>query len=171
VIDPQLITGLVRLQEGERITLATRPDVLITWPFYLMTLGLYSFWRKRTAYVLTDRRLIARKGIINKSERSLPIVKVQDASVRSQLWQGFLLISTAGGTAGQERLGPFRAADARIMADAVLAMTHHANQAPLAPQVAAAPDLADQLGRLAALRDQGVLSDDEFAAQKAKLLA
>ena len=33
-----------------------------------------------------------------------------------------------------------------------------------------APDLADQLTKLAALRDQGILTDDEFAAQKAKLL-
>ena len=35
---------------------------------------------------------------------------------------------------------------------------------------AAAPDLAEQLTKLAALRDQGILSDEEFAAQKAKLL-
>ena len=30
---------------------------------------------------------------------------------------------------------------------------------------------ADEIQKLAALRDQGVISDDEFAAQKAKLLA
>lgn len=35
----------------------------------------------------------------------------------------------------------------------------------------AAPDLADQLTRLAGLRDQGILSDEEFNTQKAKLLA
>jgi len=35
---------------------------------------------------------------------------------------------------------------------------------------AAAPDPIAQLRELAALRDQGVLSDEEFAAQKAKLL-
>jgi hypothetical protein len=34
----------------------------------------------------------------------------------------------------------------------------------------AAPDLADQLTKLAALRDQGILNDDEFQAQKTKLL-
>jgi hypothetical protein len=33
------------------------------------------------------------------------------------------------------------------------------------------PDLVEQLRRLAALRDEGVLSDEEFAAQKAKLLS
>lgn len=40
------------------------------------------------------------------------------------------------------------------------------------PEAAAAPavSLADELTKLAALRDQGILTDDEFAAQKAKLL-
>ncbi len=44
--------------------------------------------------------------------------------------------------------------------------------APAAPAAAAAPpvDVADQLRKLAELRDQGVLTDEEFAAQKAKLL-
>jgi hypothetical protein len=45
--------------------------------------------------------------------------------------------------------------------------------APAAPPApaASAPDPIAQLKELAALRDQGVLTDDEFAAQKAKLLA
>ncbi|TFV87236.1 PH domain-containing protein [Blastococcus sp. CT_GayMR16] len=50
--------------------------------------------------------------------------------------------------------------------------------APMAPPVPAAPpppagpqpDLADQLRKLADLRDAGILTDEEFAAQKAKLL-
>src|SRR5215207_11460237 len=46
---------------------------------------------------------------------------------------------------------------------------------PPAPAPAAAPaaggtDLVAELQKLGALRDQGVLSDDEFAAAKAKLL-
>jgi hypothetical protein len=46
--------------------------------------------------------------------------------------------------------------------------------APVAPPAPAAPptvDLADQLRKLGELRDAGLLTDDEFAAQKAKLLA
>ena len=37
--------------------------------------------------------------------------------------------------------------------------------------VAGSTDVAEQLAKLSQLRDQGVLSEDEFAAQKAKLLA
>ena len=47
-------------------------------------------------------------------------------------------------------------------------------QAPAVPAQAvpaqAAPSMADQLNQLADLHKQGVLSDDEFAAAKAKLL-
>ena len=42
---------------------------------------------------------------------------------------------------------------------------------PAAPQpAAAAPDPIAQLKELGALHEQGVLTDEEFAAQKAKLL-
>jgi putative oligomerization/nucleic acid binding protein len=39
-----------------------------------------------------------------------------------------------------------------------------------APAAAAAPDPIAQLKELAALKDQGILTEEEFAAQKAKLL-
>jgi len=44
---------------------------------------------------------------------------------------------------------------------------------PAAPAPAAGPpvDLAEQLRKLAELRDQGILTEEEFAAQKAKLLS
>jgi hypothetical protein len=42
---------------------------------------------------------------------------------------------------------------------------------PPAPAPApAAPDLVQQLKELASLKDQGILTEEEFAAQKAKLL-
>ena len=41
---------------------------------------------------------------------------------------------------------------------------------PVAPAPAAAPNLADEIQRLASLKDQGILSEDEFAAAKSKLL-
>jgi hypothetical protein len=47
-----------------------------------------------------------------------------------------------------------------------------AYQQPPPPEPApAAADPIDQLKELAALKQQGILTDDEFAAQKAKILA
>ncbi|MGY1752190.1 PH domain-containing protein [Blastococcus sp. SYSU D01042] len=41
---------------------------------------------------------------------------------------------------------------------------------PATPAAEPAPDLADQLRKLATLRDEGILTDEEFSAQKARLL-
>jgi Short C-terminal domain len=61
-----------------------------------------------------------------------------------------------------------------------LEQQQYAQQAPPAPAPAApapapaaqpaAPSMLDQINQLAALHQQGVLSDDEFTAAKAKLL-
>lgn len=42
--------------------------------------------------------------------------------------------------------------------------------APAPPAAAPQTDMIEQLKQLAELRDQGILTDEEFAAQKAKLL-
>jgi outer membrane protein OmpA-like peptidoglycan-associated protein len=44
-------------------------------------------------------------------------------------------------------------------------------QAAPAPQPVAAPDMIEQLKELAQLKDQGILTEAEFDAQKAKILA
>ena len=43
-------------------------------------------------------------------------------------------------------------------------------QAPLPPAPAPEDDMITQLERLGALKDQGILTEEEFAAQKARLL-
>jgi hypothetical protein len=43
-------------------------------------------------------------------------------------------------------------------------------QAPPPPQPAAAEDRVEKLKDLAALKEQGVLTDEEFAAEKARIL-
>jgi hypothetical protein len=42
--------------------------------------------------------------------------------------------------------------------------------APAAPAAGAEPNLADEIQRLSTLKDQGILSEDEFTAAKSKLL-
>jgi Short C-terminal domain len=45
------------------------------------------------------------------------------------------------------------------------------SQAEPGPPAAATPPVLDQLARLVTLHDKGALSDEEFAAAKAKVLA
>jgi hypothetical protein len=65
----------------------------------------------------------------------------------------------------------FAGRDAQIAADRQAAYEEQA-PAPEPPAEAAAPevDVVSQLKGLAELRDQGILTDAEFAAQKAKIL-
>jgi Short C-terminal domain len=56
--------------------------------------------------------------------------------------------------------------------EAAQAPPPEAAPAPVAAAPAAAgPSMIDQLKELGELKDQGILTEDEFAAQKAKLLA
>lgn len=63
---------------------------------------------------------------------------------------------------------------AQMDAAAAQALAAQQAAAPTAPAAPAAPaggvDVVGELQKLAALREQGILTDDEFAAAKAKLL-
>ena len=48
---------------------------------------------------------------------------------------------------------------------------YYEEPAPAAPAAAPADDMLDQLERLGQLRASGVLTEEEFAAQKARILA
>jgi membrane protein YdbS with pleckstrin-like domain len=115
----------VRLQDGETIVLVKRRS---SWsvPFNkIITLGLFSIWWRRAWFVVTDRRVIARAGVFNTSETSLPMRFVQDASVERN-WLGIagVALSTAGGDASLESLSPLSPSDARGLADCILQQAH-----------------------------------------------
>jgi Short C-terminal domain len=63
-----------------------------------------------------------------------------------------------------------QAAMEQAAADAVAAQQAAAPAAPAAPAAAPAADPVAQLQELAALKEQGILTEEEFAAQKAKIL-
>ena len=71
----------------------------------------------------------------------------------------------------QQNQAAMDAAAAQAVANAQAAQAAAAPPAPAAPAAAAAPDLMAQLTQLGTLHSQGILSDEEFAAAKAKLLS
>ncbi|MFD7863144.1 SHOCT domain-containing protein [Streptomyces sp. NPDC057682] len=83
--------------------------------------------------------------------------------------------SAVSGRVQRRQQARFAEDEAQQMADEQLRaqMQAQAAQQQAAPQPAAAPadDLISRLERLAELKKQGVLTDAEFEAQKAKLLA
>lgn len=120
-----------------------------------------------TQFVLTNERLVLRKGIIARSGVEIPLEVINDVIFSQTVFErmlgfGDLLIESAG-EMGQSRFsnipnpddfqgGLYRAREDRARA---LSM----NQAP-----------SDTLETLARLHADGVLTDEEFASKKAKLL-
>ncbi|WP_158613190.1 MULTISPECIES: DUF4429 domain-containing protein [unclassified Frondihabitans] len=135
---------------------------------------------------------ITREGFFGRigqgrSTKSLPIRSIGAVQFKpaSALVNGYLQFSVQGevsqrnnqlgsrvtGAAADENSVIFtkkQQAEFQELADALTDAVRTAHQ----PQtVAAAPDLADQLQKLAGLRDSGILTPQEFDAKKADILA
>ncbi len=160
----------IRLQDGEEILLALRPTGWGATLLKIYTFGLYIPWWRATWFVVTDRHLITKKGILNRTEVSLPLHFVQDASVHTS-WQGVgrVDLSTAGGGEGISRIIGLRSEDSRQLADTIMSQARRAIMGASSSRHGS-DDLTEALVRLAGLRDTGVLSQEEFEAKKTELL-
>jgi hypothetical protein len=159
----------VRPNPGERICKMSFPSPFWTYPWYVPTLGLWAIWRGRHHFLLTDQRLIIAKGIVSKSEQSVPLARIQDVVLqRSLLKGGCVQISSAGGGLGVERIGPLTREKARQFGDALSQVVPSHGDGVSTGR--ATPSASEELHRLAGLRNSGVLSDEEFSSQKVKLL-
>lgn len=138
-----------------------------------------------THFVLTDRRVISRSGIISKRGTEVPLDRVNNIDFSQKFWErligaGDLSIESAGKD-GQSHFQNVRHPDmvqqevyrqmevnsrrqAGWHADAM------AERSPVTSESPAAPDVADQIAKLATLRDQGALTSEEFEAKKTELL-
>ena len=109
----------------------------------------------------------------HKQTRAISFQQVSEVKLaRGLVWSNIAIESTGGKFVAMEG---FPKADAervkKLLDDGVLAakgggVAFAPQYAPPAPTI----DVADQLRKLADLRDQRVLTEEEFAAQKAKLL-
>jgi hypothetical protein len=85
--------------------------------------------------------------------------------------------SAVAGRVQRHQARKFAASDGQIYADRERAyeeqMAPQAQYSQVAPAPAAEspPDVIGQLKELAELKEQGILTDEEFAAQKARILA
>ena len=132
--------------------------------------------------VVIRRDSLRARGIFGKGEKRIPISSITAVQFKQAGFsQGFIQLTIAGGSEGTAgRRGRVQeaftdensvvflkkaSADFELVRDAINA----AIAAPSAP-AQAAPDLPAQLQQLAVLRDQGILTEDEFQAKKADIL-
>jgi uncharacterized membrane protein YdbT with pleckstrin-like domain len=121
-----------------------------------------------TQYVITNERVIFRAGVLSRRGKEIPLEVINDVSFHQTVIErlvrsGDLLIESAG-EMGQSRYSevphPERLQSIIYQAreDRTLAL-RNSNRS-----------VASELEKLAGLHQQGVLTDEEFEAQKRKLL-
>jgi hypothetical protein len=117
----QKIRG-VDVERGETVLMIARPAIAAVWYRYLLTLGLYGLWRRQDVSVLTDRRVLVGKGIIRRTERSIPLANVNDAVYLRKMFFAFCEISsTVRGRNHVLQVGPLTTRQARRLTRDVMA--------------------------------------------------
>ena len=165
--------------------------ILVIFGIVSLAWGILQF--RSEEYVITSRRIIHSEGVINKRATDSSLEKINDAvlveSVFGRIFGfGDLDVLTAS-ESGIEKLRMLR--DAKSFKKAMLEAKHEleieitrptmapirsepAPAAPAAPaptpEIDTADEVSNALARLGALRDQGVISPEEFEAKKAELL-
>lgn len=132
-------------------------------------------WRT-TYFVVTSHRLIFRRGLLSRSGIEIPLEKVNNVNFHQSIAERILgcgdLIIESASESGQSRFTDV------VNPDRVQGIIHTAIQERLQSgpgmgvgSASRGPvDIAEQLERLADLRDRGVLTDAEFEDQKQRLL-
>jgi membrane protein YdbS with pleckstrin-like domain len=173
-------------------------DTILKYPAYILLLAglgwlgiVYAKWRN-TNFVVTNRRVIYREGILSKQGVEIPLGRINNVLfhqtvLERMLGAGDLTIESAGerGSSNfsdvrkpsavqnviyqqmEEYLANQRGGGAPVAASAPAA-------APVAPagpvSRPAGEDIPEQLAKLADLRDRGILTDAEFDEKKTELL-
>jgi uncharacterized membrane protein YdbT with pleckstrin-like domain len=128
-----------------------------------------------TMHVVTNERVIYRAGLISKHGKEIPHEVINDVSFRQSGFErifgtGDLLIESAG-THGQSQYRDIPKPEhvqSLIYAEREKRMTS-LNVAGMSVG-GSSQTVAEQLDTISRLHDNGKLTDEEFAAQKAKLL-
>ena len=124
-----------------------------------------------TNFVVTDQRVIYRSGVFAKSGIEIPLDRVNTVHFSQGVFERLIgvgdLMIESGGEMGQQVFADIPDPDKvqnQIHAQKTEFRSHGA--APAAPST----DVATQLEKLEGMLERGTLSQEEFDAQKARLL-
>lgn len=148
---------------------------------FVVTVGKDWGWSSQRL-VMTTQRVIYTHGRVNKDAEVVYLTDIRDVryhknmmTVGGMMGLGTLVLETAGGKSLEGLPAASNSAEIR---NQLLAMIHYARQRTIQPQISPstgtpppAPDKYGQLKQLAELQKAGVITQQEFDAEKAKLLA
>ena len=125
-------------------------------------------------FVVTTDRVIHREGFIAKRSMEVPLEAINDVRFQQGIFEriigaGTLVIHSAS-EAGRQEFADVRDPEMvqkTIYHQGELNQQRMRGTGPVVPQ---APSMTTELQRLADLRERGVLTEDEFQEQKARIL-
>jgi len=146
---------------------------------FLVTSGRDWGFSSQRILITTHRAIWTHGRILNKQQNAIYLTDIRDVVFRKPLiGYGSLAFETSSGHVVEALPSVSNGAQVR---NALLTLIHYARNRSQQPQpvqsqplpVAAPPsvDRYEQLKKLADLKAQGILSEDEFQAEKAKILA
>jgi uncharacterized membrane protein YdbT with pleckstrin-like domain len=125
-------------------------------------------------FVVTNERLIHRQGLIAKNSMEVPLDRINDVRFHQNVFErmigaGDLVIESAG-TRGQEVFSNVRHPEnvQKVIYERSESFTMKMQGG--APAPAQPPSVTEELQRLADLKDRGAITEEEFQAQKTRLL-
>ena len=138
----------------------------------LWLIGRYLKWIS-TNFVITSQRVIFRQGIFAKSGIEIPLERVNNVNFSQGVFERMLgagdLLIESGGEDGQQRFTDIRHPDkVQNLIHSQMEGVARRRGGYAAPT--AGPSVPEQLERLEGLLERGSITQDEFDAQKRKLL-
>lgn len=127
-------------------------------------------WRT-TYFVVTSHRLIYRQGVVARNGVEIPLERVNNVNFHQSIWERMLqvgdLLIESGGQEGQQVFSDIsHPEEVQNIIHSTIQRDKHRRFEP-GPTLAS---IAGELERLEALRDRGVLTDEEFEEQKRRLI-
>ena len=149
----------------------------------LLILGALAWWAFRyldwrtTNFVVTTDRLIYRHGVLSKHGIEIPLERVNNVLFSQRLFERMLgagdLVIESAGESGRQAFSDVRKPSAvqnEIYRQIEANENRKFDRIGRGGGVGSSSSIADELAKLDELRRSGVLSEDEFRAQKARLL-
>jgi uncharacterized membrane protein YdbT with pleckstrin-like domain len=147
--------------------------VIVAWVLPLLPVAWfgwrYLYWVNKI-YMVTNRRVLKLEGVFTKSHRDASLDKINDMSLEQGLFGRLLGYGDLGiSTANEAASVTYHFLDGPVEFKRQALMSREAGR-PAPATASADADPIAQLERLGALRQKGVVTEEEFQAAKAQLL-
>ena len=133
----------------------------------------YLAWRS-TNFVVTTDRLIYRNGVLSKSGIEIPLERVNNVLFSQRLFERMLgagdLVIESAGESGRQAFSDVRKPSA-VQNEIYRQIEANENRKFDRIGGGSTSSVADELAKLDDLRARGVITEEEFAAQKSRLLS